>query len=66
MPKYTEAIRKVFDAPNQAGIDLRQMCKKAEAAGYKALNFNGEIWIRSGPNTTIWSLSPFSIDDFVA
>jgi hypothetical protein len=58
---YTEGIRKIYSC--QIGIGhIDNICNLAEEAGYKALTFNGEIYVFAGKYT--WIKTEFKIDDF--
>jgi CMP-N-acetylneuraminic acid synthetase len=58
---YTEAVTKVFRVHDQT-LDLHGAKVTARQAGYDALSFNGDIYIRSEKK---WHKTPFVIQDFV-
>lgn len=58
--RYVEAVRKIFDSTH-SGAGFEKCCALAAASSYKALTFNGEIFVL-GP--TGWVKSPFTIQDF--
>lgn len=58
---YTEGATKVFRVFDNS-LDFHESKVLAHRAGYKALSFNGEIWVRYQRK---WYLTPFLIHDFV-
>ncbi len=58
---YTEGATKVFRVLDNS-LGFHESKVLAHQAGYKALSFNGEIWIRFDRK---WHLTPFLISDFV-
>ena len=58
--RYVAAIRKIFDSIH-CGESLSKCCDLAAAAKYKALMYNGRIFVRVGGD---WVESPFTIEDF--
>ncbi len=60
--KYTTGIRKIFTACAM-DMNLNRACELATMAGFKALSYNGTIYIQS-MTTKIWNETVFRIDDF--
>jgi len=58
---YTEGIRKIFTFKNGGDLDTARFA--AEAAGYSALSFNGQIHVKTGKYPG-WIATCFDIDDF--
>ena len=58
---YTEGIRKIYSC--QIGIGhIDKICILAEEAGYKALTWNGQIYVKVKDDA--WLKTEFTIDDF--
>lgn len=58
---YTSGIRKVFTCLD-ISLELDDVADLAVKAGYHALNYNGDIYIRL--TKECWIQSPFRVSDF--
>ena len=61
---YVEAVTKVFQA-NFAGLHIDQVKDRAYEAGYEALTFNNEVYVKAEYGN-VWIKTPFVLSDFVA
>lgn len=59
--QYNAAIRKIFDTTH-CGAGLAKCFELADLACYRALTFNGAIYIKIAPKQ--WVETPFNIQDF--
>jgi hypothetical protein len=57
---YTKGILKIFTV--RTPVKLVFIKSMAEAAGYDALAFSGDIYVK--PDDEDWTLTCFSIEDF--
>lgn len=60
--RYTVGIRKIFTTCAM-DMSLERAFGLATSAGFKALAFNGTIYVQS-MTTKIWNETVFRIDDF--
>lgn len=58
---YVEAVRYIMMIGG-AGINLGQMQRAAEAAGYSMMAFNGKIWARDDDSGGKWVKTPLTVD----
>lgn len=59
--RYVEAVRHIMMI-GSAGLNLGQMERAAEAAGYSMMAFNGQVWARDDDAGGKWVKTPLTVD----
>ena len=61
--RFTAGARKIFDTKDRIE-SFCELLDMANAAGFRALEYQGVIWVKMGVDQVDWARTVFTVDDF--